>query len=258
MQDFRFGAQLFSIRNLCQNREDLETAMKAVSKIGYKGVQVSGFGRDIEPATIRQIMDDNGLEIVCTHVPLSELEEDTDASIEKHRVFGCKYPGLGSMPKEHYGGGETSLRAFIKRLNAIGDKLAAAGLTFLYHNHSHEFQRINGVLPMDLLVNECNKNVQFELDTYWVQMGGGNPVTWIEKHAAEVIHFKEMVGTAENGNVITSVGLGNLDWPSIIEACRKTRVKWAMIEQDNAVELDDPIDSFRTAYDYLTGLGLKT
>ncbi|GHU72434.1 sugar phosphate isomerase [Clostridia bacterium] len=253
---FRFGAQLYTVRDRCQTPEGFQQTMKEVAAIGYKGVQVSGQNPAIDPQLIRDACDANGLTITCTHVPFDDLKDQLDKIIQNHQIYNCQYPGLGSMPGKFYEDGLTSLREFVSILSGIADKLAEHDMHLLYHNHAHEFQRFDGKLAFDLLREECCPNVQFEIDTFWVQCGGGDPVKYLRGRSADIIHFKDMLGTAKNGNVICTVGKGNLDWPAIIQTCRETGVQWAMIEQDNAAEQGDSIQALAYAYDFLTKLGV--
>jgi sugar phosphate isomerase/epimerase len=230
--------------------------MKEIAAIGYKGVQVSGLG-PIDPNEIREVCDANGLTIVCTHVPYDDLKDHTGDIIQKHQIFGCRYPGLGSMPGKFYDSGLDSLREFIREINGIAAKLANADMRLLYHNHSHEFQRFDGKLAMDVLIEECSPDIEFELDVYWIQCGGGNPVKWLRGRSSDIIHFKDMIGTKENKNDITTVGKGNLDWREIIQACRDTRVRWAMVEQDNAVDAPEPIRCMADAFEFLVQMGCR-
>ncbi|MDR2656598.1 MAG: sugar phosphate isomerase/epimerase [Oscillospiraceae bacterium] len=254
---FRFGAQLYSVRERCQTPEGFRQTVKEIAAIGYKGVQVSGQSRDIDPRVIRDACDSNGLSIVCTHVPFDDLKDQLDKIIQNHQIYSCRYPGLGSLPMQYYENGVASLMDFISIINGIADKLADHDMRLLYHNHAHEFQRFNGRLAFDLLREQCNENVQFEIDTFWVQCGGGDPVKALRGRSADVIHFKDMLGTAKNGNIICTVGKGNLDWPEIIQTCRETRVQWAMVEQDNAAELGDSIRAMADAFDFLVKQGVE-
>ena len=38
----KIGAQLFTVRDFCQNLTDFEESLKKIADIGYKNVQVSG------------------------------------------------------------------------------------------------------------------------------------------------------------------------------------------------------------------------
>ena len=45
MKDFVVGAQLYSVRSLAQNAEDLAKTLKALKEMGYNTVQLSGQSR---------------------------------------------------------------------------------------------------------------------------------------------------------------------------------------------------------------------
>ena len=68
----------------------------------------------------------------------------------------------------------------------------------------------------------------------------------------DVVHFKDMKPPAPSG--VTEIGNGNLDWPKIMAACDEIGVKYAFIEQDNAVE-SDPLNCMKISHDYLAPLG---
>ena len=83
-------------------------------------------------------------------------------------------------------------------------------------------------------MNETDKEVfDFEIDTFWVQSGGSDPAAWIRKvnGRMKVVHFKDMV-IKDDQQIMAEVGEGNLNWSSIIEACKEIGVRWYVVEQD--------------------------
>ncbi|MEG0766102.1 MAG: sugar phosphate isomerase/epimerase [Clostridia bacterium] len=257
MTTFRFGAQMYTVRDHCQTPEDFRAAVQQVAAMGYQCMQLSGQCK-MDAAYIRDCCDEAGIEIACTHIGFDAMLEDLDAVIRDHRVYGCRYPGIGGLPGRYYANGLESLRTFTREASDIAKRLDDAGMHFIYHNHAHEFQRIDGSLVMDVLMGECAPQVQFELDLFWVQRGGGNPIDWIHRNAGrgDVIHFKDMVGLPDSQNAITTVGKGNMNWPAILKACDETNVRFAMVEQDNAVD-EDSMGCLDFAYRYLKGLGCR-
>ena len=101
--------------------------------------------------------------------------------------------------------------------------------------------------------------VQFELDSYWVQAGGANPVSWFRKvnGRMDVAHFKDMRGCDNFSPVQTMVpvGSGNLDWAALKLACEETAVKFAEVEQDNASDMDDPLSQMEISANNLKKMG---
>ena len=64
--DKRIGAQLYTLRDFTQTKEDFEKSMKRVHDIGYKAVQISAVG-PIAPEDMREICQKYDLAIACTH-----------------------------------------------------------------------------------------------------------------------------------------------------------------------------------------------
>jgi sugar phosphate isomerase/epimerase len=248
MKQTQIAAQLYTVRDFAKTAEELEQTLSKIKQIGYTAVQVSGIG-PIPPAQVKEIADRLGLAICATHIPYNRLVNDLPAVIEEHLSWNCKYVGIGSLPAESRTTSEGYI-AFAKQFTEIGRKLAEAGLKFVYHNHHFEFEKFDGVTGMDLLLQSSDANFGFELDLYWVQAGGANPVEWIRKLDGRIqaIHFKDMA-IVKSTAVFAEIGEGNLDWTSIIQACRETGVEWYIVEQDTC--LRDPFESLAISYKYL-------
>lgn len=238
MTKLQIGAQMYSLRDHCQNAEEMLAALKVLKAMGYNICQLSGHNREIPAEQIRDMLDESGMSCVCTHIGFQEMEEDIDRVIREHKLWNCEYPGIGGLPVEFRT--PEGYVEFAKRASKVAEKLQDNGLHFIYHNHAFEFERFEkvGKTGLELLMENCSPAVQFELDLYWVQMGGGNPLDWIEKVRGrmDVVHFKEMNGSRESRGVIAPIGKGNMNWAAIMAACDDIGVKYALIEQDNAVE----------------------
>ncbi len=254
MADLKIAAQLFTLREYLKTPEDIAKTLKKVKEIGYDAVQVSAIG-PIDPKELKALVDKEGLTICVTHIPYDRLWNNLDAVIEDHKLWDCKYVGLGAMPEEYRENKEGYVR-FAKEASEVGRKLAKHGLKFVYHNHNFEFRNFDGQTGMDILFNETDPEVfDFELDTYWVQAGGADPIVWIKKVAGrmDVVHFKDMMIDKERKQIFAEVGEGNLNWPGIIAACKEIGVKWAPVEQDRC--LRDPFESLAISYKNLKKMG---
>jgi len=250
------AAQCYTIRDYMQSAEDMEKSLAKIAKQGWRAVQLSGSAK-IDPALARDMLDRNGLKVAATHIAWDDLTERTDAVIAAHHTIGCKYIGLGAMP-EKYRSSADGFKAFAKDTDKLAKKIADAGCKFIYHNHHFEFIRFGGVTGMEILVDKCAPEMQFELDTFWVQAGGGDVRAWI-KHLMgrlDVIHFKDMAFDPEKqAGVFAEIGQGNLDWKRIIKTCKKSGVRWHIVEQD--ICPGDPFDSLKISLDYLNDMGMK-
>lgn len=258
MKNFIVGAQLYSVRSLCKDAENLNKTLAALKAMGYNSCQLSGQSREIPDEVVADMLKANEMKCVVTHNSMEDFRDGLDATIKRHKAWDCKYAGLGAMPAEY----RESLEGF-KRFAAdateIGKKLADHGIVFVYHNHAFEFTRFDGTLAMDVLFDGFGDNVQFELDSYWVQAGGCNPADWIRKvnGRMEVAHFKDMNGTTNFNPVQTMVpvGSGNLNWAEIKKACEETGVLFAEVEQDNAADMADPLGQMKQSAENLKKMG---
>lgn len=259
MKDFRITAQLYTVRELLQgkSKQEIYGVLKQIKEIGYDSVQISAVG-DIDMClaeTYRDICAELDLEICVTHTSFDKLESDLDWIIEYHKMWNCTRIGVGSMPESFLS--KKGVADFIKRCNAIGEKMAQNGQKLVYHNHKFEFEKYDGTTIMEMLFDGFDtNNIEFEIDTYWVQAGGENPVTWIFKTDGRmsVIHYKDF-RIKNNEQQFAEIGQGNLNWDLIIEACHETKVEYAAIEQDSFT--DDPMNSLKISYDFLKEKGLS-
>ncbi len=244
------AAQLYTLRDYTKTPDDIERTLKRIKDIGYDAVQVSAIG-PIEPERLKEFTDRLEMSICATHISSARLENDIDSVISQHKLWDCRYVGLGSMP-EKYRGSKDGYIEFAGKYSQIAKKLYDSGLKLIYHNHNFEFEKFAGRTGMDILFEESDaETFGFEIDTYWVQAGGADPVDWIEKVEGrmDVVHLKDM-GVKEGKQMFSEIGEGNLDWNRIIKACMKTGIKWYAIEQDEC--LRDPFESLEISYNYLT------
>ena len=247
----KIGAQYYTIKDFCQTIEDFDESCKKVAEIGYKYIQLSGIG-NFEASEIKPIIDKYGLEVVCTHRPAVNYLENLDKEIEFHKTLGIKICGLGCMPG--FNANPETVKNFVKDFTSVAEKLAQNGLTFAYHNHAFEFEKIDGKYVFDI-ITEASTNFKFILDVYWLAFAGINPAKFIKKYADTLacVHFKDLK-IVDNGPAYAEIGNGNLEWDEIIAACEEVGVEYALVEQD--ICDGDPFDSLKISYDFLKSKGL--
>ena len=248
----RIGIQLYTVRGSFQTPEQARQTFKTLKELGYDEAQTAGcygfgFGEFYEMAA------DAGIEIVGTHDDWALQRDDTEKAIRLHKELHTKNMGIGGYHAKTV----AEVEEFIEQANRIGARAAEEGMKFTYHNHSHEFIRLeNGRTVMDMLVEGLDpKNTSFVLDTHWVQNAGGDVCAWIEKLAGriDILHLKDMaVIRDENGrarNCIAAIGAGNMDFFRIIASAKKSGVKYYCVEQDNCPA--DFVHDVKFSSDYL-------
>ena len=248
------AAQMYTVREFTQTPEDIASSLKKVRAIGYESVQLSGLG-PIDSLELKKMLDGEGLSVCATHTSFDRMKDDIQAVIDYHHLLGCKYPAIGSMPGEYRHAG--SYAEFVSDAAAVGERLLAAGLMFAYHNHSFELERVGGRTILEMIYADSDPRfVKAEIDTYWIQHGGGDPAAWIGRLEGRVplVHLKDMT-VVDKQPVMAEVGEGNLNWPAIIDACRKSGVEWYLVEQD--ICRRDPFESLAISFRNLKEMGVE-
>ncbi len=232
----KVGLQLYTLRDYIQDEKSIFETFKKVKDIGYDVIQVSGIGliTNEKAMIIKEASEKYNLEIGATHVSFEQLDKDFDLIVETHRLWNCQYVGIGMMPDKYHHTLE-NYQTFIKKMNELGNRFKERKLTLLYHHHAFEFKKFEDKIGLDILLTGFNKNVQMEIDTFWVQKGGQSPVNWIQKVKGrmDVVHFKDMGIDHWDTQFMECVGYGNLHWDEIISTCLETEVKYAFVEQDD-------------------------
>jgi sugar phosphate isomerase/epimerase len=245
------AAQLYTLRDYLKTPPEIAKSLKKVRKTGFKAVQVSGMG-PIPEKELKEILEGEGLVCCATHEPGQMILENTSKVIDRLHALGCKhtaYPWPHTKPES-----EADYIKLAKDLSEAGKKFAEAGLTLSYHNHAIEFQRFGKRLGLEIIYEESDpKYLLAELDTYWIQHGGGNPATWCKKLPGRMplIHLKEY-GIIKNEVKMLEIGNGNLNWKKIITSAKNSGTEWFIIEQDLCRV--NPFESLEISLEYLSEL----
>lgn len=247
------AAQMYTVREFAKTPKDIAESLAKLKGLGYEAVQLSGLG-PIDTRELAKMLEGEGLTAAATHVSWDRLRNETEAVIEEHKILGCKHTAVGSMPGEYRT--EEGIVRFAKEASEVALRLAEAGLTFSYHNHSFEFERFGERTMMQALIDESDPALGFEIDTYWVQHGGGDPAAWIRKVRGRIpiVHLKDMTMRGRE-QLMAEVGEGNLNWPAILDACREVGVEWYCVEQDTCQR--DPFESLGISIRNLREMGLQ-
>ena len=248
----RIGAQLFTVRDFCKDLDSFAETLKRVADIGYRYVQVSATC-PFEGPWLDAELKKNGLTCVLTHTPPAELA-DPAATARKHDLFGCKNVGLGYYKFDPENLRET-FDKFFETYLPIVDGFADSGKYFMYHNHAYEFQKIDGKVILAHIAERLPADkAGIVLDTYWVQVGGGDPAAWIERFKGRVpcIHLKDFA----YNKVMAVIGEGNINFDRVFTAAEDAGTEYMLVEQDNC-NGEDPFDCLKRSYDYLRSRGFE-
>jgi len=171
--DTKVGVQLYTLREYMKTPADIAKTLAEVRRIGYKAVQISGIG-PIEPKELRKILDGEGLYACATHTGYERLVNDIQGVIEEHEILGAKHIACPGLPKELHN--KEGYKEAGRKLSEAGMVLKEYGITLSYHNHALEFEKYGDKIGLEILLDSAEPDcLQAEIDTYWVQYGGGGP-----------------------------------------------------------------------------------
>lgn len=250
MKTTQIAAQLYTLRAHCATAVDLAVSLKKVRAIGYTAVQISGVG-PIPPEEIKRIADGEGVKICATHEKGAFICDSPEAVVERLGKLGCADT---AYPSPHLPiSSLDDVQRLAAALDRSGQVLRRAGMRLSYHNHAAEFRKVAGKTCLQWLYDLTDaKHMQGEIDTYWVQLGGCDPVEWCQRLHGRLplLHLKDyMIGDDKNP-IECELGNGTLNWPAIVRAAEISGCQWFIVEQDDCPA--DPFDSLAQSWRYLT------
>jgi len=238
----------FTLRDHCKTREEFIESIRKVAEIGYEAIQISGVQADLTADEIAKIAGDAGLTICATHEPGDKILESPEEVCDRLEALGCKYtayPAPGGIDLGDFG----AVKELIEGLQKASEVFNSRGLTLCYHNHGFEFIKHEGKTILEWIYE--GTTLGGEIDTYWVQYGGGDPVEWCErlKGRLPLLHLKDYSFTLEKKPTFCEIGQGTLNFPKIVSAAEASGCEWFIVEQDTCP--GDPFDSIKVSFDYI-------
>ena len=230
------GLQLWSVKE--DMKKDARGTIAKVGNMGYKFVEAAGFkdGKfyGMNPIEFRDLCEKNGLQFLGSHagkdMPDAAHWDETmawwDMCIDAHATAGVKWIVQPWMSKEGYNSLE-GLKKYMKYFNAVGEKCNAKGIKFGYHNHDKEFTTVFEGKPVyDWMLELADpKKMMFEMDLYWVNKGGKDPVAYFNKYPKRFLlwHIKDE----------KELGTGPVDFKAAFSAKKKSGMKYGIVEVEN-------------------------
>ncbi|MEM7391128.1 MAG: sugar phosphate isomerase/epimerase [Verrucomicrobiota bacterium] len=256
------GIQLYTLRN--QLNRDMAGTIRAVAEAGYQQVEAYGFPN---ASSMIQTSKDNGLKINSSHFEWESVTNPTKKGVKPFEEIleAARSVGLKHLVIPYIHGHNRKNLDDYKRLADNCNKGAAeakkAGIQLAYHNHAFEFQPMEGgTSGYQVLIDEFVPEMQFEVDVFWVQVGGHDPVTLIKELKGRVsqLHLKDLKKDFKVPNyggigkdAFKELGNGMIPMEPIIEVAALAGVKHCHVEQDHS---PDPVASVQQSMKYLKSL----
>lgn len=245
---FKVALQLYSVRDDVET--DFEGTIKKVRDLGYDGVEFAGlYGKTAKE--VKEICGKYDITPISAHVPFTDMVANPDL-VDCYKEIGCEFVAIPYLTEE-YRPGQEKFAEVIEGAKMLGERAKSLGMKLVYHNHDFEFQKIDGEYALDILYKQVPADLlDPQLDTCWVNVGGENPASYVEKYSGRVniLHLKDfvggktenmyaLIGIDENEEKNTSgkfefrpLGKGVQNFPEILAAAKNAGTKWVVVEQD--------------------------
>ncbi len=246
----QIGLQLYSLRE--DIKDNVKGVLEDVAKIGFKTLEAANYQNGaiygLTPMEFKNTVSGLGMETRSAHVGGPNYTKETHGEAmdwwkkasEDHAGAGATYLIKPSMPLPRT---LDDLKVWCDYYNSVGEITKSNGLMFGFHNHSREFEKIEGEIMLDFMLNHTDPALFcMELDVYWCQEGGYNPVDYLKTYKGRfpLLHIKDEKEIGQSGK---------MDFKSIFKAAYEQGMTdfFVEVEQYNFT----PVESVRKSFDYL-------
>ncbi len=274
------GLQLYTLGDLMTT--DAKGTLQKLATIGYKEVESAGSSKGnfygYKPKEFAAMVKEAGLHWRSAHVggapftmaqimKMAKTAEDSariKAYMEKMKGApktlnltddyqqladdaaegGLSYLVCSSIPV----GTLDEIKKAVEVFSKSGEACKKNGVQFAYHNHTTEFDEVEGHRPFDYILNNTDKDlVKMELDLAWATKAKQDPVALFKLHPGRypLWHVKDLDKATMNP---AEVGTGVVDFKRAFDNAAESGMKYFFVEQDGAPQ---PVQNVTNSYNYL-------
>jgi sugar phosphate isomerase/epimerase len=250
----KISLQLYTVRK--EIEKDLPGTLHRLSELGVKTVETAFWPKNVTVKEAAKHLKDAGLKVSSCHIEIP-IGEHKQAMLETAEAYNCKRMIWHGWPEDKRYSSLDGTKELIHIYNDANAFAKSNGLQFGLHNHWWEYRnRVGNRFVYEWLLEGVDKDIFFEIDTYWVKVAGQDPATIISKFGkrVEMLHMKD--GPAiwreslaeDNPDPMVALGKGVQNFPAIVKAANGN-VKWMVIEMD--VVATDVFEAIKESRDYL-------
>jgi sugar phosphate isomerase/epimerase len=231
---------------------DLDGVLAECKTAGYAGIETGTVVKTYGVATVKEMFKRHGLIFTGVHTGYGDFTDEAKIRENLALVKGIGGTYLicsGVADRTSIAGYDQSAETF----NRAGAICRDDGITFCYHNHAFEFESLEGSVKGIHRLGEMTDPavVKFNIDVYWVTVGGEDPAAFIRRYAdrAGYYHFKD----GATGS-FTELGKGTVNLKASLDTALAVKGDWIVYEQDRTDQ--DVKASVTESRQYLRTLGV--
>ena len=233
------GLQLYSLRN--QFKTDVEGTLKTIQDWGITKIE-GGDTYGMPFPEFKALLDKYNLEPVSIGASFEELESDPEGVAKKALAYGAKYVMCSWIPHDGDNFTIDDTKKAIEVLNRAGEVLDRDEIILTYHAHGYEFRPYEDGTLFDYMAQQA-EDYYFEMDVYWVQHGGEDPLKLLNKYKDQFVlmHLKDMDKSVVGNNtghedVETNVvlGTGQIAMETIVARAKELGIAYLFIEDESS------------------------
>lgn len=254
------GIQLYMVKEAME--KDAQGTLKSLGKMGYKQLESYGGNKGMfwgmTNKQFKTLAADNGLKLVSSHY--NEEPQGFEKQVELAAAIGMKYlicPWKGPQTSIE------NFKRFADEFNANGEICKKHGMRFAYHPHDYPYKKIDGQLPIDVLLANTDKDlVDFEMDFYYTITEGQDPENYLKKysHRFKLCHLrdvlKERLPADSKEESAADLGQGIVNYSYLLATAIDNGMKYFFVEQSRFYK-ETPVESAQKNIRYLKNLRLK-
>ncbi|MCL2508118.1 MAG: TIM barrel protein [Oscillospiraceae bacterium] len=247
------GLQTFTIRKLLRTPHSIDRTFAVLSDIGLRSIELAvdylGFPFTTQTALmIAESAKRHSLRVISCQIKYATSSADIPATAEFMQTLGAGILTNSVIDLKLLNKGEDGLGRYCDMLAELRAKLKPSGISLAHHNHHYEFLRVGGQNVLSFMA--ANSDVDFVLDTYWCQRGGGNVIALLHELRGRVplMHLRDFTVTKMGlitGGADCEIGRGNIPFGAVLRAADATEVGYGMIEQKTKT----PLESVKLSFD---------
>ena len=274
------AVQQIMLGSVTGNASQARSTLQRIKAAGYDGLELNRFM--VHPSSLmirlmtraagmptgkggkldwKSLLAEADLSVISLHADLGSIEREADAVAREARDFGTDTVVITGMYRFDYGD-EQAVRELARRLNKARERLGAAGLSLLYHNHNVELLQVRpGLTAYDILLEDTDPAfVNFEFDSYWFTDGGADAKDWMRRLGSrmKLWHITDR-GCRQKGPAMTPIlkqdsvelGTGNMDLEGLRTIAMENGIKAVVLESHKNWIDKDPVKSLELSANWL-------